>query len=213
MKYTPSKLRRLEENSKLEVENIIEAAFTRDECIATELESMSDDFNWCEENIVDGRRCVPFAKWARFACTFIRDGYTGLVSAYDGENDFSLAFLEAYKTPESVYSILEIAKKLGNSASVKSKEDIANAINLLLSFKGGSIIDESKIDELRDLLHSYFNQDLEESKKVSIYCALRGVGNQSSIDLIEMQEKLSDPWRGLESQVIKSIRNRVKKNA
>lgn len=213
MKYTPSKLRKLAKENKLEVEHIIEATFERDQSIAIELESLTNELNWTEDNIVDGRRYVPYAKWVRFACIFIRDGYTGLVAAYDSDDDFSLAFLKSYKTTESIDSVLKIATKLAESTSPKSKHDIASSINRLLSFKGSPIIENEKIGQLRELLHSYYAQGLEEAEKATIYCALRGVGDQTSIDLINKQEKLKDPWLGIEAQVIKSIKKREKQNA
>ena len=90
MSYSPSKIRKLGETNSLEVEHIIEAAFSRDEKIATELESLSEDLNWPEDNRVDDDLVAPLAKWARFACVFIRNGYEGLIESYETENDYNI---------------------------------------------------------------------------------------------------------------------------
>ena len=49
--------------------------------------------------------------------------------------------------------------------------------------------------------------------KATVYCALRGVGNQESIDLISSQKKLSGAWSGTETAVIKTIKKRMRENA
>ena len=213
MSYCPSKIRKLAQTNSLEVEHIIEAAFLRDANIAIELESLSGTLNWSEENQSNGDQVVPLAKWVRFACVFIRNGYKGLVDSYETETDFSLAFLSEYKSSESVTAILRIGKGLGAEASSKSRNQVASAINSILSFSDRPNIDETEAAEARNLLHSYFHADLDEPMQATIYCALRGVGNQASIDLISSQKKLGGAWSGTETAVIKSIKKRMRENA
>ncbi len=136
-----------------------------------------------------------------------------MADSYETENDFSLAFLSEYKTPESVAAILHIGKRLGRQASLKSKNEIASAFNSILSFGNRPVIDDNKTTEARNLLHSYFSADLDESMQATIYCAMRGVGNQDSIDLISGQKKLAGAWSGTETAVIKAIKKRMKENA
>lgn len=210
---TPSKIRKLAETNSLEVEHIIEAAFSRDENIAKELESLSENLNWPEDNRVGDDLVVPLAKWSRFACVFIGSGYEGLVDSYETENDFSLAFLSEYKTPESISAVLQIGKRLGKEASLKSKNDIASSINSILSFDDKPNVAATELAEARELLHSYFIPDLDQPMQATIYCALRGVGNQESIDLISSQKKLIGAWIGTETAVIKAIKKSMRENA
>jgi len=213
LSYSPSKIRKLAQTNSLEVEHIIEAAFSRDENIAIELELLSETLNWPRGNRSKGDQVVPLAKWARFACAFIRSGYEGLVDCYETENDFSLAFLGEYKTSESVAAILRIGEGLDEEATLKSRNEIAVAFNSILSFGDRPNIAESKAAEARNLLHSYFSSDLDEPIQATIYCALRGVGNEVSIDLISSQKKLGGAWSGTETAVIKAIKKRMRENS
>ncbi len=207
--YNATEIRKLANSNELEVEDIIGASFLREECIARELESLSSQCHWPDENYQDGKHGVPFGKWVKFACIFIRHGYQGLVESYNDSSDFSLSFLETYKTPESVEAVYAISQKMGDSASAEEQHSVAKAINLLLSFKGSPSLGEDTIENLRILLHSYLTPGLDDTVKAVIYCALRGVGDLDSIDLIKGQAPLNEPWATTAKVAINSIKKRV----
>ena len=210
MNYTVAKIRKLAKKNELEVEHIIEAAFTRDESIASELQSLRSHYNWPDSKFVDGSHVVPLGKWVRFACIFISQGYRGLIDNYNGVEDFSLSFLESYKTTDSIEAIYEIAKNMSDSATREVKHDIAAAINLQLSFNNGLDIDDNTLNGLKLILHSYLVPDIDDTAKAIIYYALRGVGDLESIDYIKEQSPLEEPWETTASVSIKAIKKRMK---
>jgi hypothetical protein len=50
----------------------------------------------------------------------------------------------------------------------------------------------------------------ERDDKYTAFCALRGVGNLDSIELIKSYPKLTDAYKGVEGIVIKAIKTRNK---
>jgi len=206
LKLTPSAIRKLAETNSLEVEHIIEAAFMRDEAIAQTLECLSLEYSWDHSNHSNENNLVPLGKWVKYANIFIREGYSGLVNSYSCEDYFPLKFLEEYTTIESVESVLYIAMKFKEISDLNFIKSICSAFNLLLSFKKKPSISEELRLKIRELLHSYFGLSLDELTLAILILALRGVGNASSVELIQKQRVLGGAWADTVKTSIRAIR-------
>src|SRR5947207_1975199 len=64
--------------------------------------------------------------------------------------------------------------------------------------------------QLRTFLHAVVRQKLSEKERGTVVCALRGVGNDESIELISNLPKFGGSWKGLELSAGKAIRKRLR---
>jgi hypothetical protein len=127
--------------NELEVEDIIEAVVDRDPSVAALLESLSAELQWLEKDAAKQQRQVPFSTWSRIAATFVRSGYSGLVTTAISDRrpgsdfGFCTAFLESYKTPESVSALVEIVRTI-DEWTTEARVQTATAIKLGALFQG-----------------------------------------------------------------------------
>lgn len=201
----------------LNVEDIIEISHSRSPDMVKILLDIKKELGWISESILhdNGNITPPMGMWVDAACIFIRDGYKGLIdfSKKTNQAEFAIAFLQEYKTVESVSSLLSIGLYyLGEPE--KNKEiliKITGALNLILSFSGAPNIDEADCEQARVIIHKCLSLCTNQSEIGSVICALRGVGNEESIKLISALPKLENEWEGTEKIVTKAIRKRSRK--
>ena len=152
--------------------------------------------------------------WVDVACIYIASGYEGLViiGSKVKQVSFVVAFLQEYKTRESVISLIRIAEYYLDDPSTKNDAliKIASGINLLLSFKDAPEIESSISDRARKVIHKCLSYCKTSAEFATVIYALRGVGDNESIELISNIPKLQDEWLGTENVVKKAIRKRIK---
>jgi hypothetical protein len=72
---------------------------------------------------------------------------------------------------------------------------------------------EQTAAQLRGFLHAVLEHELSESQRATAVCALRGVGDESSVERISALPVFDGPWSGLESTVTRAIRRRLSRSA
>ena len=204
------------QNHDLNVEDIIDISNSRDPDVAIILQEIKEQLNWPNEAIDhdNGSITPPMGMWVDVACEYITSGYDGLLSIADNENkiSFIVAFLQEYKTSESVNTLVQISDLyLSDSKSHKDTIiKIVSGLNLLLSFKGSPEIESSISFKARELVHKTLTLCEAQADYATAICALRGVGNDESIKLLSSIPKLEGSWAGTESIVKKAISKRLK---
>ena len=161
---------------------------------------------------------VPLKTWSLVVIAYLESSYAGLekyVYSDDGEYietaDFVLSVLDDIKSKDTVKSMISIFYKVIQDPSVDRylSNKVAITINRLLSFKPYLSINVEDKEILRGFLVKYLSLYGSDYKdRSSAFCALRGVGNLESIDIIKSYPKLKEPYKGLESMVIKVIKSK-----
>ena len=173
-------------DNSLEVEHLLRVAAIGNAVDAPFLRA-SAEHGWSDTGYEDPNLAVPFSRWVDTVCRFLEDGHAGIVrlageSPRDAE--FCIGLLEEMPTAESVSSLLAIGKRLVEppDANPELAVRLANAFNILLSFKGAPTVALAIEGEIREFLHRLLATNLNEAQRASAVCALRGVGDADSVD-------------------------------
>ncbi len=214
------KIRKKSETHKLEVADLVAVAVERDKSDAAFLQALRAEYAWPDENMVDGDHVIPWGMWCETACQYIEGGPTRLAKlATDPKTCvksfyFCVSFLAYIKTKESVGAVCQIAEgvtaKLGKKLERPTLQ-LAEAFNLLLSLKDAPEISKAAEKRVRDYLHSQLDRKLEVVERSEIFNALRGVGDKTSLELLEKEPDLPEPFEDDRTDAVKAIKKRAAK--
>lgn len=203
-------------DNSLEVEHLLKVATIGDASDAPFLRALKEEHAWSETGCEGRARVVPFGRWSDTVCRYLEDGHTGLVQLA-GKSieaaEFCISVLEEIKTTESVVALLAIGGPViaNPKVNVSLAILIADAVNRLLSFKGGPEIDPAVELQLREFLHHLLALELSEVQRASVVCALRGVGDAVSVTLIASLSPFRGSWAGLEQSAVRQIKQRLRR--
>lgn len=194
-------------SKSLEVEDILACVNVSDSEISYFLRSLINDFGWLRDSESENK--IPYISWIETVITFLEEGYDGLKDYKSKElkGQFVLGLLESMHTDNSVYALIEIfeSELTDPELDIALSKKLVTSINLLMSFDPEITIDENAKSKIRRFLHYFLNETLEDSFRANVYCALRGVGNKKSIEMIEKLPKLKGSWVGVEDISVKAI--------
>lgn len=216
---TRSRIRTLKKhaaNKSLEVKHLLKLAVDGDPAAVPLLRQMKIENGWNKVAWSDESCVIPSGPWVDAICCYLERGYRGLIDdARDNRDatDFCLGVLEGLSTPESVAAMMEIGGELIAHPSYDRRTAVrlADAINQILSFKDAPPIDEYQRIRLRDFLHHLLSLELTIEEKTSCICALRGVGDEESLELLKSLEHMPRGWEFVVRSVFRAIRKRVSK--
>lgn len=207
-------LKKIKENT-LEVEDVLDSARTGNSSTAKFIMDLAGKHSWEDFEETGGRRRVPLRTWSKVVALYMEKNHYGLSSLVrdkDGKYldtaKFVASVLEHVHTRESFLMLLSNFSEIfenpcGNSELCKK---LVESINLLLSFPPKINVEISEAEVVRGFLHKLLESANDNNELGNIYCALRAVGNQQSIVLMQNRPLLSNEWAGIESQVIKMIK-------
>lgn len=198
-------------NEHSEVEDVLALASLNSKDVSDKLRKAADEYGWLD--LLDARKKnkVPMAEWSRVVVCYLEGGWADvaeLLKRYEGNEQFVLGLVNQVNDESSVTFILDNFSRVLSDPSENHTlaEKLINVINELLSFSSKISLNTRDISCLRNFAHSYLLLELSDSQRAVAYCALRGVGNKKSIELVEKGEPLSGSWTGVESLVIKAIK-------
>lgn len=201
-------------SGSLEVEHLLDLALVGDLKTAEFLSHLCDSLDWQDADSLPGNS-VPYRAWATVVKVYLKDSYAGLEAlAQHGYINFIIALLEHLHTSDSLTTILRIfPRAIENPKDYEDLSDsIVSAINVILSFPPAVCVSKSTEDTLREFVHGYIESTNDEHRYGTALCALRDIGDESSIKLIKSKSKLSGQWLGTESIVIGKITDRLRPN-
>lgn len=207
--------------NQLEVEDLISLAVSGDKSHADFIDILCAKYKWLDAESAQRESKVPLAAWAKVVVVYLREGYDGLAALVDTKSSgsvdnarFVISVLKELHTRESVELLIKVFNDLLNNPDLNNvlTGKLVTAFNLLLSFPPMLDIDKGSEKIIRSFLHKSIELNPSESELASIYCALRGVGDESSIDLIKKGIQLKSHWKGTEQLVTTKIRERIRKN-
>jgi hypothetical protein len=211
-----NKLRRLASKNDVEVEHLMKFAVLGDISAVPVIRELQAKHYWYETDRNDVVNCAYLAPWVEVICLYLEGGCDALVSYARKKQEksfyFAVAVLEELKSTASILAVAELCSDVANELpiSIEDAVKLARAINFTLSFKNPPKIYAHTIIQLRNFLHALLSQNLNQATRATIVCALRGVGDEESIRLINELPKFSEPWLGLELLACKAIRKRLK---
>ncbi|WP_070971800.1 hypothetical protein [Vibrio sonorensis] len=201
------------ENHLLEVEDLVDLAVAKNTDAIPFLKQAIDDYQWDDVVAAKTSNKVPLATWATVVVAYLEEGYDGLkryVCSETGEylstSEFVLALLGVIKNKETIKGIIELFGNLINKPEISYllSLKLVSAVNRLLSFPPLMEIDNEDKEVLRTFVYRFLSlYGEEENPRCTGFCALRGVGDLDSIKKIKSYPKLSGPYEGTESIVIK----------
>lgn len=199
---------------RLEVEDILAAGKQRLPGLREALEKLSDELAWSKTaRKVDGFHVIPFRSWARVAVEYAEHGNEGLarLAAVRSNLPFVLGMLEEIKGVEAVRCLIVGFSRFlaAPEADLVSTFQIVRTINLLVSLKGAPALADADAGLLRNFLHAALGLAKGTDRKAWVLCALRGVGDATSLELLKAQAELPDPYDGLLAQVARSVHART----
>lgn len=210
-------LKAKELRGELEVEDLLCLVHTSID--TSELQQLKEEFGWIVQT---GENEIPFAEWLDVVCTYLNEGYLGLLKLVESDEQkwitFVLAVLEELKTIEALEVVLNFLNKYIDVPNIILANLCFGSINLMISFD--EVIKLS--DSVKSILNGFIEKYLdlydqlpvkEELLLVNVYCAWRRSGNEYSIKLIKGRKKIELPdYVGLENVIIKAIKKWYKPN-
>ena len=211
-----TKLRRLAAKDAVEVEHLSTLAVIGDPRAAPVVRELQQRYAWPYDNREGDKHIVPLGRWAAVVCAYLEGGADALVAYARREEPqsfyFAVSVLRELKSPAAVLALAELAAEVTRDLRERIEDAVvlADAVNLVLSFKGAPVVYEQTAAQLRSFLHAALGQELNEAQRAAMVCALRGVGDERSIALIGAMPALAAPWGGLELTAVKAIRKRLR---
>lgn len=193
---------------------MLKVAAIGDAADAQFLRALKHQHGWSDTGREGRKRVVPFGRWAEAVCRFLEEGVAGLVrmaGESPGTAEFCTGVLEELKTTESVSALLAI----GGAVVERPEKDVelavrlADGFNTLLSFKGAPAISPAVESQVREFLHRLLSLTLTEEQRASAVCALRGVGDGTSVAIIAGLPPFRGSWTGLGAVLTRHIKRRA----
>lgn len=189
-------IERMAGRGTLEVEHLLRLARNPSPAVADALDALSAKIGWTSATPHE----VPFGQWSVVVSAYCRNGFPGLRQLAQQQDfaPFVLGLLEDLHSHDALDCILEsFPAVLENCASDPTlAQRIAAALNLTLSFKPWIVPSADQGEQVRCFLHRLVASAQTDATRAIAYCALRQVGDSSSLSLLSTLPPLSAPWAG-----------------
>jgi hypothetical protein len=202
------RLGKLLAKNELEVEHILELAHMASIDDAPNLRLLQLELDSAGENE------IPFTLWLEAVCTFLEGGYDGLESlaASAGMLPFVVGVIEELANPAAVRLLARLVETRPNEPGLAEfSEEIATAANQLTSVSPDAPgLDEETAAILRSFLHSIVlkSNAHESAYAIAIY-GLRGLGDETSLRLLDKVEDPEPPYSDARELARKAIKRRL----
>lgn len=201
----------------LEVEHLIAFALEHGAAGADEIERLCALHGWLEDGLLpDGRRVVPFARWATACAAYARDGVAGLrpLLADPAMAAFAIGLLEAVRTRDAVAELLAYCERADWRASDAAAAPwrALGALNLQLSFDDSVPIDATLQHALYETaMQAWGATSVTHLKAVSLY-ALRGAPLAESLGWVDSLVVADPDLVSARRVVLNSLKRRLDAN-
>ncbi|RUR97263.1 hypothetical protein [Pectobacterium polaris] len=210
-----SALRSKARRNTLEVEHILAAAKARLPGLRDELNRLSDEFGWSHSPYLpDGTHVVPLAKWAEIAGAYAEEGTDalGVLAAEPDNAAYVIGLLEELRSHAAVNALMAFFAGVMQAPELAPETAwrLTSTFNLLLSIKDGVVATDEQAAAVRAFLMRLLPLATSEHQIFLIFCALRGVGDSSSLERLSNHRDLVSPYETIRTGTIRAIRQRLK---
>jgi hypothetical protein len=208
-------IRRLAHDGSLEVEHLLRAAKGGVPGLADELERLRSVLCWpLDAPQSDGRHAVPLARWAQVASAYSRGGLAALAPlAIDiAHCGFVLAMLEEVATVEALEALCLFYQPVmvRPESAPGAIAPLCRTINRMLCGRPGLEPPPSVGRRLRSFLHAALRLDDSPAQSALVVFALRGVGDEETLDLLAALPRFDSPFQGARGAAMRAIRRRLR---
>ena len=193
-----SSLRSKARRNTLEVEHILAAAKARTPGLKDELNSLAREFEWSNTtHLPDGKHVVPLAKWAEVSGKYAEGGISALADlAREPDNaNYVIGLLEELRSRDATEALISFFPDVLRQpeTSITTAWRLSRAFNQLLSIKGAVTPTDRQAIAVRSFLVLFHAAAATEPERAWAIYALRGVGDQSSLDFLSKLPDLQPP--------------------
>jgi hypothetical protein len=218
---SPSQVRTLKRraaDNSLEVEHLITLARRGDASAAPLLRQLKQEHRWSVTGFENGRRVVPFGRWADVICCYLEQGYDGLVALATGPKakrslaDFCIGLIEVLPDPASVRALVEIGGPVLRSPAkdLTLAARLARGFHMLLSYEESRNLPGGPAAAVREFLHRLLALEVKDIDRANCLYALWEVGDETSFAVISALAELKNPWEKLRAKTVSTITTRLK---
>lgn len=208
-------IRRCALDGSLEVEHLLHAARGGMPGLADELTRLCAELSWpLDAPQADGRHGVPMARWAQVASAYSRGGLAALAPlAMDPAHcGFVLAMLEVVGTPEALEALCLFYQPVlvRPESAPEAITPLCRTIHRMLCGRHGLEPSPSLASRLRSFLHRVLRLATCPAQSALVVFALRGVGNEETLELLATLPRLESPFQGARGTALRAIRRRLR---
>jgi hypothetical protein len=199
----------------LEVEDILAAGRKRVPGLQQELMRLSNELGWSPTHFpADGEHQVPLAKWAQVAGAYAEGGIAAL-SEQAGQQEnrhYVVVMLVEVRTPKATVALFDLFADVlaAPSWDCEVARDLVDALNWLFFLSKSLIPTNEQAATARSFLMTLYSMASTSTQRAQVLCALRGVGDRSTIEFMSTLEALPYPYEGVEKGALGAIRNRLR---
>jgi hypothetical protein len=199
----------------LEVEHILAAARERIPGLRQELLQLSDEHRWSPTPFpAEGIHVVPLAKWAEIAGVYAEGGIPALqVLAEQEENHtYIIALLVEVHSQDAAQALFDLFAAVLDAPSWDCEvvPELVDALNSLFSLPKSLTPSDQQAAGARSFLMKLFAMASTTTQRGHVVCALRGVGDHSTVNFLSTLDAFPYPWEGIEKQALRAVRTRLR---
>jgi hypothetical protein len=211
------KLETIRKNARanlLEVEHILAAARMRVPGLQQELMRLSNELGWSPTPVpTEGGHVVPLAKWAQIAGAYAEGGIAALseLARQKDNRHYVVVMLIEARLPEAAIALFDLfADDLAApSWDGETADDLVDALNQMFFLSKCLTPTDAQAATARGFLMTLHATASTVARRASVVCALRGVGDHSTIGFLSTLEAFPYPYEGLEKLALRAIRKRL----
>jgi hypothetical protein len=198
----------------LEVEHLIVFARVHGTEGAAEIQRLSVLHGWLDDGLLpDGRRVVPFGRWATACAAYARDGVAGLrpLLADPAMASFAIGMLEAVRTRDAITELLAYCERADwhTSNADAAPWSALGALNMQLSFEDSVPIDAMLQHALYETaVKAWGATSIAHLKAIALY-ALRGAPLAASLAWLDALVVADPALVSARRVVLKSLKRRL----
>lgn len=200
-------LRRKARTNALEVEDLLKYACIGGAKDAETLRGLATELDWSRGPGGAGNE-VPFGNWSDVACAYLEAGYPGVEAFAQDERllPYCLGLLSELKSPDGVELLNRLAVRYPAS---EHRMEIASSLNLVCSFDGAPDLPVDVRNTARAWLHNLLDTTTSSHERAIVACALRGIGDEESIERLRQLPRFASPWEETQNLCIHAIEKRL----
>jgi hypothetical protein len=197
--------------SRVDADDILELAqFGNANSIAL-LRELKAKYDWANGDSDKIYSIEHLGNWADIVCEFLDGGYERIVELSLDRTWFPycLGLIESVTLPESTQALDQILRKLP-PYSMDTREDFVRVAQVISTTPPRLVQSVELSESFRAFLHHLLEKRLPQHMRASVISALREVGSEESINLIQSLRPIKGPFEGIEARVISYIRSRLR---
>jgi hypothetical protein len=214
-----SKLLSRARRGAVEVEDLLAFIPAEGARVVPSLRALAMERGWSRDEGAAGMQ-PPLASWVDAVACALERGPAGLrdsasdAGRADHERRIFLSALERFHTAAGAAAVMDVLAQLRPPPQDEDlRQEGFGVLNLILSFAPPVVLEPAVEKRCREMVEQRIRSATTLGAQATALCALRGVGDASSLELVLRTEQLPAPWQGVKASAIRAIRRRIRKRS